>query len=196
MLMPKSKPPAATNRIESAERQLLDALHRLPLERQRKIVQDVLKEAEGNDLSFNPLLSNQAFHKEARRLAKECGIALETFVKIIDPRIYQGDFKHGEWCTLARMIRTESAQVIVDIKAREDVMQKHLLLPSTGFALHVLFGPVTVAAAGHSEMVQKRKTIHVPEGHSEVIIYGGAGSWLRYEPHPLSAWVTEQKIGD
>ena len=179
---------------KNCERELLAHWRRLSPARRREILLEIEGEAgmRGQVVDFPLPLSDPEVLEEARRLARGASIRLADLAAVVDPQGYPQYFARSWRATLARLAHVDHSRVgealetVVEVQAYAPIQFDHRLV--VPFALHIVYGRVTVSCASDIYVVERRRVVTLP-GVQPVKIAAGAGAWFTYVPHPLTEWI-------
>lgn len=190
-------PAQSTKLAERTDLRMLDAWRRLSPDRQAHYSRAIIDEASRLELMLPSLTirDNPGLLNEVRALARAVAIKAVDFSEIIDPS-YTACTARSFMCTMAKLARVqdERTSVFVDVNVHEAIKIVHSLVPQeSGFSIHIVQGPVVIMCPGDRQIYPTQGLVKIAGGTNPIVIKAEPGAFFKYAPHPLSAWVTEQK---
>lgn len=187
------RPAQNAKRAERTDLQMLAAWRRLPPHRQASYSRQIMEEAAQFEtvVKLDSILQHSDVREEARALARGAAMRLTELVEIVNPFSYSSYVARSAACTMNKLSRIEDdrADVLVEVKVIETVRFHHRLI-GEDFALHVIFGPVSVRCGSETRLYSTRRIVSVPVEAGDLVIHAEPGAWFKYVAHPLSTWIT------
>lgn len=187
-------------RVKSIDKEIVEALHRLPVERQRSYIVQILDDARQLEkvISIDEILSETEILEEAKRLAAAAGLPVQEIAAVVNPFRYWSYVARGRRCGFTKLTAIDYSrygdvsETIVNARAYKDVLFRHSIVPAS-FDVHVYRGDVRVET-GETVSMGKRGDVLQVEGGAEVVIRLPAGAWITYVDHPLTAWILQRAL--